>query len=171
MVLGCTCFIRGRVFCFFYCSLWSPLIILCLIGAILRLFSFFIYLFFLLFMTKTTRSLVVWPKLHIVQPLDVFPPFYFFLQWLPKISFTSSFSSSSSSLHILYNSFFFSIQKPLSPLFSSHFLTLSNSQTPSFSHFLSNSLHLLEWHPSPRRPPTSFPLMYSTSPARVRQQG
>ena len=67
----------------------------------------------------------------------MFPPFRFSFQRLLTVSFFSSFSSSSSSLHILHNSFFFlSTKTSLSFLFS-HSLTLSNSKTPSFSHFLS----------------------------------
>ena len=74
----------------------------------------------------------------------MFPPFHF-SQRLPTVSFSSSFFSSPSSLHIIHNSSFFfsfSLQKPPSPLSFSHFLTLSFSLNPltfSFSLILSSS--------------------------------
>ena len=80
--------------------------------------------------------------------------FIFFLQRLPTVSFSSSFSPSPLSLHILHNSSFFFFTKTS---LSSLFLSLSDS------HFL-KLLHLLQWHPRPRSPSTSFLLMHSTSP-------
>ena len=80
--------------------------------------------------------------------------FIFFLQRLPTVSFSSSFSPSPLSLHILHNSSFFLFTKTS---LSSLFLSLSDS------HFL-KLLHLLQWHPRPRSPSTSFLLMHSTSP-------
>ena len=84
---------------------------------------------------------------------------FIFSQWLPTISF----SSSSPHLFIFFITlllffFFFSLQKPPFPLFSSYLLILSFSQLPYSLIFSLNSLHLLQWHPRPRSPSTSFPL-------------
>ena len=108
----------------------GSLVTLCLIGAILRFFFFF----FLLFMTK----------LHVVYQLGMFPPLHFSQQLL-TVSFSSSFSSSPSSLHILHNS-------STSPFFStktslfSRFLTSSDSpilsKLPHSLIFSLDSLHL-----------------------------
>ena len=59
---------------------------------------------------------------------------------------------------------FITLQLP-SSLFSSHHLILPFLKTPSFSYFFSlDSLHLFQWHPRPRRLPTSFPPMHFSLP-------
>ena len=126
---------------------------LCLIGAILRCFSFLNFFFFTVH-DETRRSLAI----RCV-------PASSFSQWLPIVSFSSSFSSSPSSLHILHNSStspFFYTKLP-SSLISSHHLIL-----PFHSLIFSlDSLHLLQWYPRPKRLPMSFSPMHFSSPTRV----